>query len=163
MSFDHILPSLTQPIGSHRPFKKPPLILAIFPILFLMSCAVITNYDPTSYKNATDIKAESLLLMDKATDPPNTMEMARIEDLRVKLSQAYEYEAGKEGPNQITVKQWKILNNPEGGLLGGFLKRWEGTQGTGTGLKPGFVEESKAQVKDAFDQIIKLESVKVKN
>ncbi len=163
MSFDHTLPSFTQPIGPHRPSKKPPLILVIFPILFLISCAAITNYDPTSYKNATDIKAESLLLMDKAIDPPNTLAMARIEDLRVKLSQAYEYEAGKEGPNQITVKQWKILNDPEGGLLGGFLKRWEGTQGTETGLKPGFVEEAKDQVKDAFDQIIKLESAKVKN
>ena len=163
MSFDHIMPSLTPPIGPHRPSKKFPFILAIFPILFLISCAAITNYDPTSYKNATDIKAESLLLMDKATEPPNAMEIAKIEDLRVKLSQAYEYEAGKEGPNQITVKQWKILNDPEGGLLGGFLKRWEGTQGTGTGLKAGFVEQAKDLVKNAFDQIIKLESAKVKN
>ena len=145
------------------PSYKRAMALLILPILFLVSCALMTGYDPTSYKTATDLKAESLILMDKAIAAPDDTTLAQIEDLRVKLSKAYEYEAGKEGPNKITVEQWKILNDPDGGLLGGFLKRWEGKKGTGEGLNPSFVEQAKEVIGSAFDQIIKLESAKVKN
>jgi hypothetical protein len=139
------------------------MTLLFLPILFLVSCALMTGYDPTSYKTATDLKAESLILMDKATVEPDAAQLAKIEDMRVKLSKAYEYEAGKEGPNQITVKQWKTLNDPDGGLIGGFLKKWEGKKGTGEGLNPVLVTEAKGLVEDAFNEIIKIESAKVKN
>ena len=163
MMLDPVSRPLRQLRDPRNHSYKRAMTLLFLPILFLVSCALMTGYDPTSYKTATDLKAESLILMDKATAEPDAAQLAKIEDMRVKLSKAYEYEAGKEGPNKITVEQWKTLNDPDGGLLGGFLKRWEGKKGTGEGLNPAFVGEAKEVVKDAFDQIIKLESAKVKN
>ena len=148
---------------SRSPSYKKGMALLLLPIVFLASCALMTGYDPISYKTATDLKAESLLLMDKATQAPDPALLAKIDDMRVKLSQAYEYEKGKKGPNKITVEQWKLLNDPDGNLLGGFLKRWEGKQGTGNGLNPDFVTQAKELVKDAFNEIIKLEGEKVGN
>jgi len=101
--------------------------------------------------------------MDKATEAPDSAQLAKIDDMRVKLAKAYEYEKGKEGPNQITVKQWELLNNPDKDLLGGFLKSWAAKKGESKGFSKGFVDEKKSQIGEAFDQIIELESAKVKN
>ncbi len=123
------------------------------------ACALISHYDPTSYQHATDLKAQSLLLISKATDPPG-VHAAEIADLHLKLQQAYEYERGKGKPNVITVQQWQILNDPERNLLGGFLKTW---QTENIGQPSEFINGVSKNVGSAFDQIIKLESSKVKN
>lgn len=127
--------------------------------LVLAACALISPYDPTSYKNATDLKAEALLLMDKAKDPPAAHAVA-IDGLLLKLQQAYEYERGKGDPNRFTVRQWGILMDPDRDLLGGFLRKWRGDD---RGQSPAFVGEKKKQVGKAFDQIIELERGKVKD
>jgi hypothetical protein len=120
----------------------------------LVGCAVITGYDATSYKTATDLKAQAAWLIEKAVDPPSAHKV-EIEDLRLKLRQAYEYEAGKGTPNLVTVNQWKLLNDPGGGLIGGFLKKWESDN---KGRSPDFLEEVTKQVEKGFDEIIKLEN-----
>ncbi len=125
----------------------------------MIGCAAITGYDPTSYKTATDLKAESLLLIEKATDPPDR-HADEISSLRLKLRKALEYEAGKGAPNVITVHQWKVLNSPTGGLIGGFLSNWEEKN---AGFSEPFLEEVKKNVGEAFDEIIKLENDKVRN
>jgi len=48
-------------------------------------------------------------------------------------------------------------------LLGGFLKSWEEKKGKPQGFSKGFIDEKKEQIGKAFDQIIELESAKVKN
>jgi len=58
------------------------------------------------------------------------------------------------------VKQWELLYNPEGNLLGGFLKKWETEN---QGQSPAFLDGVKKLVAAAFDEIIKLESRKVKD
>lgn len=128
-------------------------------LLLLAGCATITSYDPTSYKLATDLKAESLSLMEKADGPPGP-HRDEIEALRIKLRKAYEYEAGKGRPNALTVKQWKILRDPEGGLIGGFLAKWEREN---TGQSKVFLDAAMKNVAEAFDEIITLENHKVKN
>jgi hypothetical protein len=127
--------------------------------LTLSACALISGYDATSYQHATDLKAESLILIEKATDPP-AQHQAEIDTLRLKLRQAYEYERGKGKPNAITVQQWELLNDPRGALLGGFLKKW---QDENAGQSRAFLQGVAKNVGDAFDQIIKLENGKVKN
>jgi hypothetical protein len=146
-----------------NPYRKGTTAIVFILLLLSLSCAAITGYDATSYKTATDLKAESLLLMDKATEPPDDNQMAQIDELQVKLLKAYEYEKGKKGPNQITVAQWKLLNDPEKDLLGGFLKDWEAKKGQSKGFSKAFIDEKKDQVGKAFDQIIELESSKVKD
>src|SRR5258705_6829974 len=96
-----------------------PLLLS----LLLTACALVSHYDPTSYQNATYLKAEALLLIEKAKDPPGK-HAAAIEALRLRLLQTYEYERGKAKPNRATVEQWRLLIDPEAALLGGFLKKW---------------------------------------
>jgi len=133
--------------------------LALVMAVGLSACPLVSFYDPTSYQRATDLKAESLMLIAKATDPP-AAHAAQIDALRLKLSQAYEYERGKGKPNLTTVEQWKLLNDPDGALLGGFLKKW---QTDNAGQSAAFVSGMSSNVGKAFDQIIKLDSAKVKN
>lgn len=126
---------------------------------FSSACAALTRYDPTSYKTATDLKAQALLLIEKATEAP-AAHQREIDDLRVRVRQALEYEKGKGKPNQLTVKQWELLSNPSGHLLGGFLRKWEAE---GRSQNPAFIAGASKNVSEAFDEIIKLESGKVKN
>jgi hypothetical protein len=133
------------------------LIVAI--LLGIPGCALTSHYDPTSYRQATDLKAESLTLIEKGTDAP-AAHTAKIEALRLKMRQAYEYERGKGRPNVTTVKQWEVLNDPTGALLGGFLKKW---QAENKGQSEAFLNGQKKNVGDAFDLIIKLENSKVKD
>lgn len=125
----------------------------------LAGCALISPYDSVSYKNATDLKAEALFLIEKAKDPPGP-HAAEVDRLQLRLRQAYEYERGKGEPNAFTVKQWEVLLDPEGSLLGGFLRKW---QAENRGYGDAFLKGVSANVGKAFDEIIKLESKKVKN
>lgn len=126
--------------------------------LVLAACALVSHYDATSYKNATDLKAEALVLMDKAKDPPAT-HAAAIDSLTLKLRQAYEYERGKGNPNRFTVKQWELLLDPNAALLGGFIHKWrQANAAQGDAL----IEGVKKNVAQGFDEIIKLERAKVK-
>jgi hypothetical protein len=147
----------------HFPVVKHSIPSNFLTIIFFMSiiislnCATMSHYDPTSYKTATDLKAESLLLIQKATEPPGPYSVA-IESLRVRLQQALEYEKGKGTPNSITVRQWEILLDPKGNLLEGFLRKW---QADNKGYSEIFIEGVSKNVSDAFDEIIKLERHKV--
>lgn len=125
--------------------------------VLVCACAAITPYDATSYKNATDLKAQALLLVDEATEPAADHRV-EIETVRVSLQQALEYERGKGDLNALTVKQWQLLANPNGDLLGGFLRKWE-SEGP---LGRYFVEEKSKQIAAGFDEIVKLERHKVK-
>lgn len=119
----------------------------------------MSQYDATSYQNATNLKAEALFLIEKAKDPPGP-HAAAIEGLRLRLMQAYEYERGKGKPNRTTVAQWKLLSDPDAALLGGFLKKWRAEN---AGQSDAFLNGVAKNVGDAFDEIIKLENAKVKD
>ena len=91
----------------------------ILPFL-LAGCATITVYDPTSYKNATDLKAESLLLVQKSTDTADR-HAEEINKVQLELQQDLEYEKGKGNLNSLTLRQWQLLAEPTGNLLAGFF------------------------------------------
>lgn len=120
-------------------------------------CATISAYDPTSYKNATDLKAESLYLVAKSTDTPDKY-ANEINKVQIQLQQDFEYEKGK-GRNGITVEQWRILADPDKHLLAGFLKKWQAEKKS---YPQAFVDGVSKNIADAFDQIIRLEQGKVK-
>jgi hypothetical protein len=140
-------------------WTSPVIQVTLACLLSLPACSTITAYDPTSYKAATDLKAEALLLIDKAKDAP-VVHAAAIETVRIKLNQAYEYETGKGDRNRISREQWRLMADPNGHLLGGFLRKW---QSEDKAQSPAFLEGVKKNVGDAFDEIIKLESHKVKD
>jgi hypothetical protein len=139
--------------------RVPSLLRGVMVLILLSSmlqCASLSPFSPTAYQYATSLKVESLMLMDKATEPYATHQAA-VEALTTKVDIAYEYAKGRPN-NEISTRQWESLKDPNRHLLGGFLRRWQAE----SRLAPPFVEEAKGLVSDAFDTIIGLESGKVK-
>ena len=127
-------------------------------VAFLMSsCAsTIAVFDQRAYENATSLKPAALTLMDQATEP-FADHSAEVRTLMTSVEAAYEYANGIP-KNQPSAIQWRILKDPDGALLGGFLKLWE-DKGT---LLEGDIKANKKNVSDAFDTIIELEAAKIK-
>jgi hypothetical protein len=113
-------------------------------------------YSQTAYEQATSVKAESLALMEKATEP-YSQHAQEVAALLLAVDKAYEYAKGRP-KNEISTEQWAKIKDPNSNLLGGFLKRWK-EKGQ---LNSTFVKEAEAQIAQAFDQIIELESGKNK-
>jgi hypothetical protein len=152
---------MTSLLMSRRERRRPhPEIhrvwLALAGLLFA-ACALLSPYDPTSYKNATDLKAESLSLLEKGTEEYSA-HATEVAQLELKLRQAFEYEHGKGKTNSDTAEQWKTLLDKDGGLLGGTLKQWKSAGHLSAALIP----EISRKIGEAFDEIITLEQAKVK-
>jgi hypothetical protein len=131
------------------------LHLFIISTILLTACSSISVYSPEAYKQAVDLKIESLNLMSSATMPFSDYE-EDVAFLKTELSKAYEFAKGRPN-NEISTKQWEILIDVNRNLLGGFLKRWENDET----LSEMFVTEAQKLVSDAFDTIIGLESGKI--
>ena len=125
-------------------------------LLSLAACSLIAQYDRVAYEHATNAKVDTLALMDKATGSYSDHQK-EIEVLVIELNKAYEYDRGR-ALNKLTVAQWDILRDPNGNLVGGFLRLWK-AKGS---LSSTFISEKKLQIGKAFDQIIALESGKNK-
>jgi hypothetical protein len=130
-------------------------ILTLTLCLIAWSCSSISVFSPEAYRQAVDLKVESLNLMSFATLPYADYEEEVIY-LNTELDKAFEFSKGRPD-NEISTEQWKILIDKEGNLLGGFLKRWE-AEGR---LSEMFVTEMQILVSDAFDTVIGLESGKI--
>lgn len=128
----------------------------LFLLIALCGCTTISQFSPAAYEQATSLKVESLVLMEKAAEPFEK-HRSEVESLLIKVEKACEYAKGRPG-NEISARQWGLLKDPDRNLLGGFMKRWQER-----GTLPGpFIEEAKGIVSDAFDTIIGLESGKIK-
>jgi len=139
-------------------FIKKKIYAAILTLAFglvISSCSSISVFSPEAYKQAVDLKVESLELMSFAT-MPYADNAESVDYLKTELSKAYEFSKGRP-ENEISTKQWEILINPDGNLLGGFLRRWKDEET----LSEMFVTEMQTLVSDAFDTIIGLESGKI--
>jgi len=128
--------------------------LLLLILLFAACTPLIGPYSPTAYQNATSLKAETLAMMDKAKEP-YAEHRAAVEALIVELHKAHEYVKGVPS-NNISARQWEILIQMDGNLLGKFFKRWE-ERSTLSGV---IIAEFKGPAADAFDEIICLEANK---
>ena len=135
--------------------KNSSAVIILSLSFIIWSCTTISVFSPEAYKQAVDLKVESLELMSFATMPYADFE-DEVDYLQTELSKAYEFSKGRPN-NEISTKQWEILINPDGNLLGGFLKRWEEEET----LSQMFVDEMRTLVSDEFDTIIGLESGKI--
>ena len=125
-------------------------------ILSFAACATISSFDQYAYAQTTSLKVDAINTMSMAISNYSTNEKT-VQELQTKLQKAYEYEKNRP-KNEITLKLWTILLNPEGHLLGGFVHRWEKDKK----LNAVFIQEEKKIVGEAFDQIAGLESQKIK-
>ncbi|RTE67532.1 hypothetical protein EH243_00875 [Amphritea opalescens] len=130
-------------------------VYAIFLLFMLYGCTpLIGPHSPAAYENATALKAEVLITLSKANTPYVDNETA-IDAIKLKAEMAYEFVKGVPG-SQLSARQWEILKDPEGDLLGKFFKRWQ-ERGTLSNI---LIQEYKALAADAFDEIICLEANK---
>lgn len=142
-------------IFQYNVLRKTKLILLV--AIVASGCAPsISQFNETAYRQAVELKVQSLALTDKATES-YAGHAAGAETLRQDLHTAYEYAKGRPN-NELSTRQWEIMIDPERNLLGGLLARWE-EEGS---LSPVFVREFRGVISDAFDTIIGLESGKIK-
>ncbi len=126
-------------------------------VLAVASCTpAIAPFSQQAYLYATELKVESLKLMDQA-ETPFQENLSRVDKLRTELDKAYEFAKGRPR-NEHSTLQWEILLDPDRNLFGGFLNRWE-SEGT---LRYPFIQESRLLISDAFDTVIGLESGKLR-
>ena len=106
----------TQPETRKRIFDARVIIVTWIVLVCASWCAgcnatfgKITYFDPTTYKNLTDLKPEVLMLYDTlVTDP---VDKGKVSAVRLKLAQAYEYEKGKGDKNKETHEQIIKIRN----------------------------------------------------
>lgn len=131
--------------------------LFIIILSLLPACTTLIGpYSPVAYQNATSLKAETLALMSKASDPYD-MHKAEVEKLFVEVAKAHEFVKGVPS-NSISSQQWGKLIKKDGDLMGRFFSRWESSESKK--LSKTYIDEFKPIVSDAFDEIICLETNK---
>ncbi|WP_130734863.1 hypothetical protein [Flavobacterium sp. J27] len=138
--------------------KRLQIKITLFFLLVLASCQAIKTavYDQYSYQKTTELKVETLLVMDNATTSfEEHKEM--VEKVLLDMEKLKEYEKNKPN-NEITFSMWSIMTDSEKNLASGFFKRWQEKQI----LSPVFVSESKKQIEEAFNLLIEYEVKKDK-
>lgn len=133
-----------------------PVVLSAALVLAACNSFSGPQYSQAAVDQATVLKAESLALLGQA----NEAFADHATESELLLAKAEAAEAGAAGVpgNEAVFKQWQLITDPGGNLLGGTLGRWE-DQGT---LQPVFRDEISAQVADAFDILICTEESKLK-
>ena len=140
----------------HHLSRRLPATSLILLLLSLSACAPIMGYvsyyDPTTYKNLTDLKPQVMALYDTFTRDP--VDFDKIAAIRLKLAQMYEYENGK-GPKNIEVaKQIKKVEDT--------FNRDVDDRTSGKWTQPR-LENAKRNIGGAFDVAIQMERAKNKN
>jgi len=136
------------------------LAIAAVPVLVAAAVMVfqcgpyIARFDVGFLEFMVNLKARALTLVEKAIEPyePHREE---CEEMIKDLDRGFR-NAVQKTANHLTIKQWEILSNPRGYLLGGFLEKWK-QEGQ---LHAVFIGESKTIIAAAFDSLIRLENGK---
>lgn len=130
------------------------LFILIVCLLVLTSCA--PTYSPYLYDQTSELKTQSLLLMDKATEPFSKYE-TKINLLKSDLESVSRQEQLRKS-NQAKIKQWNLLLNPQGHLLYGFLHKWQ----QDTILSETFVNLERKLVGESFELLRETEKMRLK-
>ena len=123
-------------------------------IALVFSACSVAGFEQQAVDFAVDIKTEALALMDQATDD-FANRSGEVTALRQRLSAASAFAAGRSN-NTESITQWRLMADPNGNLLGGFLSRWE----QGGQLSRAIIDGSKAQVSTGLDAIVDTENAK---
>jgi hypothetical protein len=147
-------------IGTHlnkcQSFRKVAVAFFFLSVLlYLSGCASlpgITYYDPTTYKNLTDLKPEVTALYDIFTG--DTLDNDKISAIRLKLAQMYEYEKGKGEKNKETYVQINKIQDMFERHVSDRLKngKWNSAH----------ANNQKQNISEAFDIAIETEAKKNK-
>lgn len=132
--------------------------LLLFAVVALVAaCAVPLSYqDTATYRNLTDLKAEMMTVVEGFDTIPYARSEARIEQVRLALRKAREYERGKGEANSDTVKQFSLI----GELYEETVGEYRGTRPGALGKK--YFREAARVLGQAFDIAIATENAKNK-
>ena len=144
-----------------KPLKSRNTVLAIL-VSAILVCSVlcgacgpvIARFDAAALETLVVLKARSLVLLEKAAEPYDR-HRDECEEIVKLLEQAY-HNAAQKADNGLAVKQWEMLKNPGGYLLGGVLEKWR-QEGQ---LESAFCREAREIIAAAFDSMIGLENGK---
>jgi hypothetical protein len=136
---------------------RPRRALLVLALVVAAACGTISPYNPVAYQNAVSLKVDSLNLLEKATTPYDGHK-GEVESLQRELEKAYEYAKGLP-KNEVSTKQWATLRDSSGALIGGVLRKWK-VEGT---LSETFVQEVGPLISKGFDQVIELETKKIRD
>jgi hypothetical protein len=140
--------------------KKPQYLLCLAVTVVLCGCKVlgptIASYDQYAYTQTTSLKVDALNLMDSSIYNYQS-ETRSIATVKLNIQKLYEYDRNR-AKDTITLKQWKILMDTNGHLLGGFLVYRRKNKV----VPKMFIDDVKVKVGASFDQIAKLEGLKNK-
>jgi hypothetical protein len=116
-------------------------------LLFFILTACAPVYSPYVYDQTANLKTEALTLMRKAGERYEKYAV-KVETLMNDLLSLEQQEVLRKR-NSDKVKQWQLLINDRGHLLGGFMHRWQAD----TTLSATFISLESRLVGEAFDLI----------
>ncbi|WP_158966893.1 hypothetical protein [Chachezhania sediminis] len=126
----------------------------------LAACLNYADYSLAAYTNATEAKAQSLALIEKATGSYSANRDA-ADAVLLKLDQGYEFSAGVRDNEEATY-MWDRLRSRSGYMVGGFVEFWRRERPGGMAKDSAFLREYRDNIADAFDRLICLEANKGK-
>jgi len=136
--------------------KKSIFVLVISIALLTCNSFKTALYDQYSYERSISLKVDALELMNEATEP-YAEHVEEVKTYLVEFQKLKEYEKNKAN-NELSYEMIKLIGNPEKNLLGGFFKRWK-EKNT---ISKIMIGETKGQIGEAFDILIKYEAKKNK-
>ena len=124
----------------------------------LTSCTIpLAYHDTTTYKNLTDLKAETMMLFETFDTKPYADNEAALVDLALKFRKAYEYEKGKGNANSKTMQQFNEIQK----LLNADVANYQ--ENRGAKLGPKYFQQAAVVLGQAFDIAIATENLKNKD
>ncbi|MDI6766535.1 MAG: hypothetical protein QME52_06905 [Bacteroidota bacterium] len=133
------------------------LRFVVVAMLFVCSCSLIregiTYYDPTTYKNLTDLKPEVIMLYESFVG--ELIDTVWIHSIKLKLAQMYEYERGKGPKNKETMEQIDIIRKM-------FERHFQQRMKEGKWNEE-HLFNNQENISDAFDIAIQTERLKNRN
>ena len=121
----------------------------------IASCAIpISYYDVTTYRNLTDLKAETTLLVASFDTVAFAQNENRIQAVQLALQKAYEYEKGKGEDNSETMTQFRKIMT----LFEEDARDYR--ENGGQSLGPKYFAEAATVLGQAFDIAIATENQK---
>lgn len=130
-----------------------PSAFLIFLLCLGCSSAFLYYYDPTTYKNLTDLKPEVTALYESFIE--EEIDKKAIAAVRLELAQVFEYENGKGETNHETAQQIELIRKM-------FEEHVQDRLKNGTWSEAN-LQNRKENIEDAFDIAISAERLKNKN
>ena len=123
-------------------------------LALMVSACAVAQFSPEAVTLAQGIRAEALALIDQATDD-FAGHAAAAGALRQRMDGALAQARGRSD-NEESIRQWELMADPSGNLLGGFLTRWESNGRLSRALIGGI----RQQVAVGLDLIVETENAK---